>query len=98
VNARLRSSLAAWIGIPLVFAAFAKLTYVIVEKEIFRGFFPTIGYWLVSISAFVLMGVLVHGWRAGARARWQWVIYVIGVVVMLVAIQGTTSCLSGDCF
>jgi hypothetical protein len=91
-------NLIAWIGIPFLFALSARGTYVIVETQYFPGFFPGIGHWLGLVAAFVAIGLVLIGAKGGPAYRWLFIAYAVAMTGALLAIQGTVSCMSGDCF
>jgi hypothetical protein len=87
-----------WFGIPMLFALFGKLTYWLVEARIIQSFFPGEIYWIVAIVLHVILGLVVYLRVSGLSRKLLMLGYVFVMAAVLLAIQGTVSCLSGDCF
>lgn len=87
-----------WFGIPVLFAVFGKLTYWLVEARIIQSFFPGEIYWIVAIVLHVTLGLVVYLGAYRSHRKLLMLGYVSVMALVLLAIQGTVSCLSGDCF
>src|ERR1700742_534167 len=90
------SNLVSWVVVPTAFAVCSKSLYLLLNG---RGitFFPAEWFWLVAIGAAVLLGLLT---LVQAKRPRQWLAiaaYLLLMPVLLLGIQGRTSCISYDC-
>ena len=86
-----------WLGIPLAFAVFARLTYTLGVNRPSSKFYPGVSYWLVAVLTFLFLGAFLLHRFGSTRRTLPWIIYFVGMGAALVLLQGTVSCLAGDC-
>ena len=90
--------LAIWVGIPLLFAIFARLTYSLGVNRAGSRFYAGEMYWFLSLVGFVISGVLLLRLTGVTQNGLVWVVYMVVVGALLFVLQGAIACMSGDCF
>lgn len=83
---------------PIVFVVLSRLTYAfLVGGPLSSTFYPGPGYWLSAVVVLTVIGAKLWALSIGKGKRWAIVGYCTAMPVILLALQGAMSCLSGDC-
>ena len=87
----------AWAIVPVFFSVLAKSAYLLVGTALAGGFFPTAGFWLICIGVGLGAGITALCKAIPKPGLGSVIFYAVAMAMILIVLQVTISCTSGDC-